>query len=152
MSLNMNDAAVALRSFGRRYNEVVTGPTGDDAWERKVRSTGGNGSALAHVEHATKTLQELTRALTALPSTKEPALTIPNLTEPSTDDSVKELVAALKSAGAEAGAALEARSHDDYDRSMKLNGKSTPVRTIVATVVEQCVTGLKHAEEAIENA
>jgi hypothetical protein len=153
MSLNMNDAMVALRSFGRRYGEVVNGPVGDDTWERKVHTAQPKShSALAYVAHATATLSALASAVNALPNTKEPILTLPSITEPNTDLEPMTLVAGLKTAGAGAAAALEARSHDDYHRNLLVNGTAREVREVVADVVAQCVTGLKLAQEAIDSA
>lgn len=153
MTLNMNDAVVALRSFGRRYGEVVNGPVGDEAWEGKVRATPPKGgSALAHVLFATEYLRALTKALTAMPSTKEPVLTTPHLSEPAADADPTKLIADLKAAGASAGDALDARSHDDYDRSFTFDGKLVEIRSVVETVVQRCVAGLKLADQAIQDA
>lgn len=153
MTLNMNDAGVALRSFGRRYGEVVNGPVGDDGWDRKVRAAvDGGASALAQVLYATEYLRALTKALLAMPSTKEPVMHTPRLIEPATGTDSKKLVADLKAAGTDAGEALDARSHDDYKRSLKVDGELVEVRSVVETVVKRCVAGLKFAEQAIEAA
>lgn len=148
----MNDAVVALRSFARRYGEVVNGPVGDDAWERTVRAVQPKGhSALAHTSHATATLSVLAKAISALPNTKEPLFSLPTIAEPAKDADSKALLGALKTAAADAAAALEARTHDDYDRTILVNGVGREVRQVVADVVAQCVGGLKLAEQAIEN-
>jgi hypothetical protein len=153
MSLNMNDAMVALRSFGRRYGEVVNGPIGDDAWERKVHTAQPKShSALAYVAHATATLSALASAVNALPNTKEPMLVLPDIVEPNVDVLPMTLVAGLKTAGAGAAAAIEARSHDDYHRTLLVNGTAREVREVVADLVTQCVNGLKLAQQAIDNA
>jgi hypothetical protein len=153
MSLNMNDAAVALRSFGRRYGEVVNGPVGDDAWERKVRAVQPKShSALAYVAHAAASIDALAVALIALPKTKEPVLSLPAIGEPTNDATASSLVQQVKTAGANAAAALDARSHDDYDRTVLVGSKTVEVRAAVADVVATCVNGLKLAEQAIETA
>ncbi len=153
MSLNMNDAGVALRSFGRRYGEVVNGPVGDDGWDRKVRAVPESGaSALAHVLVATEYLRALTKALMALQTTKDPVMTTPRLTEPATGADSKKLVADLKAAGTAAGEALDAKSHDDYERTVKLDAELVEVRSAVETVVKRCVAGLTLAEQSIEAA
>jgi hypothetical protein len=153
MSLNKNDAMVAMRSLGRRYGEVVNGPVGDDAWERKVRAAPPKGhSALAYVAHATATLAVLASAVSALPNTKEPLLSLPTIAEPNRDVEPMTLVAGLKSAGAGAAAALDARSHDDYHRTILVNGTAREVREVVADLVTQCVGGLKLAQHAIDSA
>jgi hypothetical protein len=153
MNLNMNDAIVALRSFGRRYGEVVNGPIGDDAWELKVRDVQPKShSALAHVAYAAAALSALTGAINALPNIKEPLLSLPTITEPSATLEPMTLVASLKTAGAGSAAALEARSHDDYHRTLLVNGTPREVREVVTDLVTHCVAGLKLAQEAIDNA
>ena len=153
MSIHLGDAEVALRTFGRRYGEIVSGPVGDDAWERKVRHVGPGGlSALGVVSRATSALTALGSALATLTSVASPVVGDAMTTEPAESASVASLVDSLKHAGTSAADALKSHSHNEFDRTVQMSGQQVSAREAISKTVDLCVAGLKSAQAAIDSA
>jgi hypothetical protein len=153
MSINLGDAEVALRSFGRRYGEIVNGPVGDDAWERRVRHIGPGGtSALGILIHSTSAVSGLAGALATITSVASPVIGEPTTSEPSSEVPVASLVEALKHAGSAAADALKSHSRDEFDRTVQMGTQQCSARDAVDHTVELCVAGLKAAQKAIDSA
>ncbi len=156
-SMNMSDAAVAIRSLPRRYGEIVSGPTSDPAWERLVRSVGNEGrSALGFVVHVTELLTALGTAVAALPIQSRPSVSVESLntrfSEPTPNLATSKALDALKAAAGRAADAIAGRSHDEFDRKCNVDGHEVEARSFVEQVVQTCVTLLKDAQAAIDAA
>lgn len=155
--MNMNDATVAIRSLPRRYGEVVSGPKGDDNWDRIVRVVGPQGrSALGFVVHATDLLTALGTAIAALPIQSRPPVAVAPLetkySEPSPNLQVAKALDNLKSAAERAATAVHGRSPEELDRACMVDGKEVDSRAFVERIVTLCVSHLKDAKDAIDAA
>jgi hypothetical protein len=155
--MNMSDAAVAIRSLPRRYSEVVSGPAGDPAWERLLRSVGGEGrSALGFVVHVTGLLTALGTAIAALPLQSRPTVSVASLdakfSEPGPGLATSQTIEALRVAADRAGAAVAGRSHEEFDRNCNVDGHDIEARQFVEQVVHSCVAYLKDAQATIDAA
>jgi hypothetical protein len=150
----MADAAITLRSLPRRYSEVLAGAKGDDTWERMVRTPAKSGvSPLGWAARTTALLTELGSAIAALPMQARPAMA-----ESVSDADVSEarlgglatVLTELKAAATRAADAIEARQHDDFNRTVSLNAKELRAHDVVDQVVLTSVANLKHAQSALD--
>ncbi len=147
------DAVVALRSFARRYSEAISGPVGDDAWERLVRHRGlGGRSALGHVIAAVAEMQSLASLLESVTKTASPSATSPRTAEPSADTSVESLQADVATAASVAADALDARRDADYEANVTVDGRMLLLGDHVSNVVNRLSAGLRLIEASIESA
>jgi hypothetical protein len=153
-SLSMADAAVTLRSLPRRFTETVSGPAGDDSWDRTVRTTGPSGrSALGSVAVADAELVALGTAIASLPLEKSPIVNLgPVRRSPEPKSSVTELLAQIKVNAVRAATAVEGRGHDDFSRQLTVDGKTMAADEYVRRTVAACLSHLTDAKEAIESA
>ncbi len=153
-SLSMADAAVTLRSLPRRFTETVSGPIGDDAWDRTVRIPGPSGrSALGSVAVADAELVALGTAIASLPLERSPVVNlgpIRRTAEPKA--SVTELLAQVKVNAVRAAAAVEGRGHDDFARQLTVDGKTMAADDLVRRTIAACLSHLADAKDAIESA
>lgn len=150
--MSMADAAVALRSLPRRYAETVSGPVGDDAWDRMVRTPGPSGrSALGSVAVADAELVALGTAIASLPLEKSPVVNLgpvrraaePTISRP-------DLLTQVTVNAKRAAAAVEGRGHDDFARQVTVDGKTMSAEDYVRRTVAACLSHLHDASEAIE--
>ena len=135
MTVNLNDASVALAGFARRYNEVLAGPRDDPAWDRLVHSVpkGAAHSPLGWAAHSAALLEALAAVAHELPSTKSPVLLRSVVAEPGANVGVAEVIATIKSAGDAASAAVKARSRPD-----KMSAENTRAsRMSAGTVLDE---------------
>ncbi len=151
--MNMSDAAVTLRSLPRRYSEVLAGPKGDDTWERMVRTPSKSGvSPLGWAARTTAALTNLGSAVAALPMQARPAMA-----ESVSDAAISEarlggpaaILKELKEAADRAADAIDARQHDDFNRSITLNGKELSAHEVVEQVVMAAVANLNQAKTTL---
>lgn len=151
MSLSKRDAAVSLKSFGRRYAEVAAGPLDDESWERIMRTPASNKrSALNTLQQATADLRALTEVVAILPTTERPSVSL--AISANSTATVAESIGNVKAASAAASAAVQEQSNESYDREVNLDGQVITVRQLVTTVVNRCVQGLREAQNAIDSA
>jgi hypothetical protein len=148
--ISQADAIVALRSFGRRFSEVLVGPPDDDAWERLIRASGDGLSAFDEVRQAVATMRSLTSLCVALPGEQAPIVAMAVL--PSENLTTADLITEVRAASAAAGEALETRSDDDDDRSVMLNDVRVSFSHYISSTVTALAAGVRQAERAIENA
>jgi hypothetical protein len=145
------DAVVALRSFGRRFSDVISGPVGDDAWERLVRTVGPEGlSAMGFVFTAAAELSSLAVALAALPSTFSVSFPAVPSAEPSGSVTIAELQAQVKAAAGSAADALDARRDEDYETAVQTSSKATTVGAHISEMVTRLAASIRHAEAATQ--
>ena len=153
-SLSMADAAVTLRSLPRRIADVVSGPVGDDSWDRIVRAVGPSGhSALRSVAIVDAELIALGTAIAALPLETSPVVNLGpgrRTAEPSRTASVAGLLARVKENAVRAAVAVEGRGHDDFVRKLTLDGKTITAQDYVRRTVAACLSHLTDAQEALE--
>ncbi len=153
--VNRADAIVALKSFGRRYSDLISGPAGDDAWERLVRSPGTSGKSA--VDYVALAIDELALfSVTApqaarLDATKS-ALPEQRVAEVVTSQSISELQAMVKSVSAAAALALEARRDEDYENTMVVGRVETSLDQLASELVTTLGANLRHGEAAIDEA
>lgn len=148
-----SDAVVALRSFARRYAEAVSGPEGDDAWDRLVRHAGlGGRSALGHTVAAVAELDSLANLLRSMTTTASLAVTSPRTHEPAADQTIDSLIGEVKTSASAAADALDARRDSDYDTEVIIDARKTTLGEHVSNVVNRLSAGLRLIDAAIESA
>ena len=153
-SMSMADAAVALRSLPRRFTETVSGPAGDDAWDRTVRTPGPSGrSALGSVAMADAELLALGTAIASLPLEKSPVVNLgPARRSAEPSISLPDLLTQVQGDAKRAATAVAGRGHDDFARQVTVDGKTMSVGDYVCRTVAACLSHLHDASEAIEGA
>ncbi len=148
-----SDAVVALRSFSRRYTEAISGPAGDDAWERLVRHRGlGGRSALGHVVAAIAEMDALAALLTSVTKTASPSGVSPRTAEPTDSQSIESLQSDVQTAASAAADALDDRRDADYDATVTIDGRPHLLGDHVSNVVNRLSAGLRLIEASIESA
>jgi hypothetical protein len=152
--MSMSDAAVALKSLPRRYREIVSGPINDEAWDRLVRSIDGSGrSALGWTIFTTQLVTALGTAVAELPLTARPTIDLAKIVrsriEASKASTVEEITADLASNAERAASAIAGRSHDDFDRTVLVDGQEVEARTFVAQLVRDAVSHIRDADAAV---
>ncbi len=148
-----SDAVVALRSFARRYAEALTGPEGDEAWDRLVRHAGlGGRSAVGHTVAATAELDSLANLLRSMTTTASLSVTSPRTQEPSPNRTVESLIREVKASASAAADALDARRDTDYDTAVMIDARKTTLGAHVSNVVNRLSAGLRLIDAAIESA
>ncbi len=155
--MSMSDATVALRSLPRRYREVVSGPIGDDAWDRLVRSVvPGDRSALGWTVYATHLVTALGTAVLELPLKARPAVDLAKLhrsrIEAPRASTVEEVTAELTSSVERTAQAIASRSHEAFEREILVDGKPIEARLVVDQFVREAVGHIKDAEAALQAA
>jgi hypothetical protein len=151
--VSRSDAIVALRSFGRRFADVLEGPPDDAAWERLVRHVGPEGhSAVGFVRAGAYELRSLGKALTALAHDAVPVVDLHPVDEPSIDDTITQLQADVRLAAATAGQALDDRRNEDYERRFLVGAHETTVAAYVSDVVTRLAANIRNAQEAVDEA
>jgi hypothetical protein len=152
--VNRADAIVALKSFGRRYSELIAGPIDDDAWERLVRTSDATGkSALAYVATAIEDLSSvatLAMSIGRAPSSDGPFLQ--TVRDKIDSQAIAELQAMVKSTSQTASSALDARLDEDYDKQVTIAGRTVSVGNYVSDVVNRLAANLRHGQAAIDDA
>jgi hypothetical protein len=152
--VNRSDAVVALKSFGRRYSDLISGPVGDDAWERLVTTSGTDGkSAVDYVAYAIEQLASFTSLAALVAKVPDSAKRGPfNQTQNTTIDSqsIPTLQAAVKNASTAAAKALEARRDEDYERDMMVGGTTTSLGHLATELVTTLAANLRRGEAAID--
>jgi hypothetical protein len=155
-SVSPSDAAVALRSYPRRYRAVLVRPSDEDSVSADdvVRRAGADGwSALDHAAHLAVSLDAAAEALRLVSVQESPAVALaPERREPfdSSVDDVLERVAA--SAGRMADA-VERVTGKDWDRQgTAADGSALSALDIARHAVHEGVHHLRATERALEEA
>lgn len=156
-SMTMSDAVVALRSLPRRFKEVASGPVGDDTWERLVRTPDATGrSTLGWVAQTSALLATLGTVVTALSTTSRPTADLAPIESASHEVALSvsgaSVVGDLSSNAERAATAIEARAHDDLDRTVIVDGNVVAARDLVAQAVRTAVANIRHAADAVDAA
>ena len=148
--VNFSDAVVALRSFGRRYSLVLSGPQGDDAWDRVVRTPGAAGaSALDLAATTTAAFEDLTHTLGALAHKATLTASTPAVASVGSTTTVAAVLASLNRAAAAAANALAERRSDDEDRAITVDGHASTVGHYVSTSIQRAAHRLREIESAV---
>lgn len=155
--MSMSDAAVALRSLPRRFRAVVSGPVGDDAWDRLVRTLDASQrSALGWTVHTTQLVTALGTVILELPLTARPVLDLAKIErsriEAPRATTIEDVTADLATNAERAAVALSRRSHDDFDREIVVDGQPMEARLLVERIITNAVANLHAAEQAMESA
>lgn len=155
-SVTPSDAAVALRSYPRRYRAVLVRPSDDDSVSADdvVRRPAADGwSALDHAVHLATSLDAAAEALRLVSISDSPAVALaPERREPSDEsvDDVLERVAASAGAMAEA---VERVTGKDWDRpGTAADGAPLTALDIARHATHEGVHHLRGAERAVEEA
>ena len=153
-----SDAVVAIRSLPRRFTEVLSGPPGDDAWDRIVRAETGSPprSALAWAAAAGALMAGLADVLEALPHRSSPSLDLRDEAassyRPDPATSVADVLAALRAVATRAADALAARRPEDGERTVVVDGRPRPLDDVVSQLVTEATGAIRRAAEAVEAA
>jgi hypothetical protein len=154
--VNRADAVVALKSFGRRYSELVSGPADDDAWDRLVRTPGTAGkSAVDYTSQAIDDLSAFTSlaALVAKVPDKTKSGPLPQAERTTNNaQSIAELQAKVQAVASSAALALDARRDEDYEHEVVVNGTTTSLSRLTNDLVTTLAANLRLGDAAIEGA
>jgi hypothetical protein len=151
--VSRSDAVVALRSFGRRFADVLEGPSDDDAWERLVRRGSSSGqSAVQVVADAVAQLRSLAEVVPRLQTDAIPAPRSLTSFAPSDGDSLESLQDAVRSAAADAGDALDGRDDNDYDSELLVNNARVTLAAYVSGIVTRLAADTRRAAAAVSEA
>jgi hypothetical protein len=151
--LSPSDAAVALRSFPRRFGLVLSAPDDDDRPDDVVhrRPAGGGLSAGEHgayTAHAIGAADETFRAIVYL---SDPEVTLPALdvSPPVADGErpVPAIVEAIRRAGEEMAGAIGSAPHDAWTRRGRTEAGGGTV-TGLEVVVQAVHIGIHHLRAA----
>ena len=156
-TMSISDATVTLRSLPRRYREVVSGPVGDDAWDRLVRTVGdGERSALGWTRYTTHLVKTLATAVLELSLTVRPTIDLAGPRgegfEAGPTTVVEDVTAELSSSVDRAVQAVAARSREALDRKILVDGKEVPARLVVDLLVREAAGHIRDAEAALQAA
>jgi hypothetical protein len=149
-NLSLSDAAVAIRSFPRRFAESIQGPFDDPAWMRiLMRPSDSAPSPITMVQTTTAMLDDLATTFAALPRLSTPATTarpvVADLNDmgPDPRTTIDQLMSDLNRAANVAAESVEARRHDDVERSVLVDGKAETVATYLTSTVSTIVLFLR---------
>ena len=153
----VSDAIVAIRSFPRRFREVVAGPVGDDSWDRIVRTVahGQTRSALGWTHLASQMLGELGRTVAMLATNTKPSASIAaqeRLGEPGQTLGPTEVLSELASAATMAAVATEARTSNGWERVIAVDGADQTAHDLLSAVVHAVSRHLRDARVALDAA
>ena len=154
--ISVADAIVALRSFPRRYRELIA-PPGGNLSDRLVRiiAPGQTRSALGWTAEAAHLLSAIGAALAALPSHSTVTLNrhgFGDSSEVAMSTGVDAVLHELTTAATMAAVAAEARPTIDWDREIILDGVPTRAAEVLAELVEAVATHLKDLTQALKAA
>ena len=155
-SLSPADAAVALRSFPRRFRSVLVRPPAQDGDDPVTRRGSAGRSAMEHAEWAAATIEEIDHQLQQVlvhdqPEVTAPAIETPfppaGVTAPGGPVAVLERVTAAATALA---ATVEGASGRQWSRTAAPAGGATVTALdLVRLAVHQGVHHLKAAEQVL---
>lgn len=152
--LPVADSVVALRSFPRRFRELIGPPGDDDTWDRLVRviAPGQLRSPLGWTALAASELQGLGAAISALPTRATVVLLRGHeaVSEVEISVSSESVLRNLTTAATGAAVAAESRSTADWDRKISLDGASVRAGQAIAEVVQAVAGYLRELEKALE--
>src|SRR4051794_35327990 len=156
-SLSPADAAVALRSFTRRYRSVLIPPEDDhELVDDPVRRAGASGwSALAHAAYVASAIHDTDEALRAALVRDHPGVTLPEIDPavPPATGTVEPTLDRLKAALEGAATTVEHARGNDWVRSANAEGgRSRTVTThdIAAHAVHLGIHHLRQAEAVLK--
>jgi hypothetical protein len=153
--LSPADAAVAVRSFPRRFTLVLGRPDDedrpDDVLHRRPKS--GGLSAVEHGAWVAVGLSQAAQAFVAIVYTTNPKVTLPALDVdppvPGADSGPDAVVAAIKAAGDPLAAAIGDAPADAWTRTGQATDGPVTALAVVRLAVHLGVHHLRQAEQAI---
>ena len=152
--LPVADSVVTLRSFPRRFRELIGPPGDDDTWDRLVRTIapGQRRSPLGWTALAAGELQRLGAAISALPTSATVVLLRGQeaVCEVEISVSSESVLRNLTTSATGAAVAAESRSTADWDRKISLDGASVRAGQAIAEVVQAVAGYLRELEKALE--
>ena len=148
-SVTPADAAVALRSYPRRYRAVLVRPDDEDGAEVVLRPAEDGWSALDHAAHAATSLRTAAEAL-RLASIEEAPLVALAPERKEAAGPVDDVLADLADAAEAAAGAVERIKGKDWERPARLNeGESVTAIDLARHAVHEGVHHLRAAEHAV---
>jgi hypothetical protein len=158
-SVSPSDAAVALRSYPRRYRAVLVRPSDDSvSADDVVRRAGADGwSALDHAAHLAVSLEAAAEALRLVSVQESPVVALaPERRDGGSDSDSVSVDDVLARVAAAAGAMAEEIGRvtgKDWDRAGRVDDGSTLSAIDIARhAVHEGVHHLRAAERAVEDA
>jgi hypothetical protein len=150
-SVTPADAAVALRSYPRRYRALLVRPDDEDGAE-VIRRPGPDGwSALDHAAHVAMSLDDAAEGLRVVAVEDEPAVLLTPERPPHTEASVDVVLERLAAAADLAAAAVDRIKGKDWERVALVLPEGTPMAALdlARYAVHEGVHHLKAAEQAV---
>lgn len=155
-SVTPSDAAVALRSYPRRYRAVLVRPDDDDA--DVVRRPAADGwSALDHAAHVAVSFDAVAEALRLVSIEDSPVVALAPERRPdgSGHEGIDAVLDRLAHAAASAAEAVEHIGGADWDRTARLGPDGVDTMTALDLArhgVHEGVHHLRGAQHAVEEA
>jgi hypothetical protein len=149
-----SDAAVALRSYPRRYRGVLVRPDNEDRPDDVVRRPAADGwSALDHTAHVTASLSDGSEALRLVFISDSPPVAYTPERRVDAAGTVDAVLEGLAAACAGAADQVERVSGEDWDRTGTLpDGTTVTALDIARYLVHEGVHHLRGAERAVDEA
>lgn len=153
-SVTPADAAVALRSYPRRFRSVLVRPDEEDRADDVVRRPAADGwSALDHAAHLADSLVAATEALRLVSVTDDPLIAYAPERRSGTAGTVDSVLDALAAAAARAAEQVERIGGKDWERPGRVNETEDVTALDVARhAVHEGVHHLRGAERAVTEA
>jgi uncharacterized damage-inducible protein DinB len=154
------DAAVALRSYPRRYRAVLVRPDDEDRADDVVRRPASDGwSALDHAAHAAASLDAAAEALRMVSIQEDPVVALaPERREPASESTtVNQVLDRLAAAATSAAEAVGRIKGKDWDRTARTSpddsdDQPTTALDLARHAVHEGVHHLRAAEAAVDEA
>ena len=152
-SVSPADAAVALRSFSRRYRSLLTVPAENEA-EDPVRRPGPDGwSAVAHAWWAALSFDAISEALHQVLVHDRPDISVPSVdpgSAPTVDESNAAVLDRLTRAATGLAVAIEGAGGDQWTRvAVRSDGSEVSALDLARLAVHQGVHHLRAGEQVL---
>lgn len=147
------DAAVALRSYPRRFRAVLVRPDDDDGADVVLRAGSDGWSALDHAAHVAVSFGAVSEALRLASIEEKPLVALAPERRQSGVGSVDEVLAALEDAAGRAAGAVDSIKGADWERRARLgDGDDVSALDLARHAVHEGVHHLRGAEQAVSEA
>ena len=157
-TISPSDAVTALRSFPRRYREVVTGPPGDDAHDDVIRRRPEPSvwSAVEYTVHVADVLDELARALERIHTETDPKIEGDGdpdelaVSRAYNERAVDDALAALEAGADRAAKAVERFSGEEWHRTGQFSYGERDALTMARNAVHEGSHHLRDVKRVLD--
>ncbi|MDQ1402865.1 MAG: hypothetical protein QOG03_1181 [Actinomycetota bacterium] len=152
-SVSPADAAVAVRSYDRRFRDLLVRRDDEDRDDSLVRRRGADGwSGLEHTAYVAAALAEVDEALRRILISDSPSVSLPPVdggAPPSAGD-VDSVVGRLTSSTGALAKTIEGASGEDWNRTGSVDGRETTALALARHAVHVGIHHLRAAERVLQ--